>query len=222
MSRSYRLVKRGLDVAVAMPTLVLAGPVLVVVAWLVRRDGGPALYRGLRVGRDGQPFMMYKIRTMVVDGERKGGSSTSNHDPRLTSIGRVLRRWKLDEVPQLINVLKGEMSLVGPRPQVAHTVETYTEQERRLLTVLPGITDWASVRFRDEGALLEGFADPDRAYEELIRPEKSRLGLLYVDTASFRTDIAILVQTVRVLLGQTPQIPVPERRADPARRQSEP
>jgi lipopolysaccharide/colanic/teichoic acid biosynthesis glycosyltransferase len=144
---------------------------------------------------------MYKMRTMVIEGERKGGSSTSNHDPRLTSVGRVLRRWKLDEFPQLINVVKGDMSLVGPRPQVASAVETYTEEELRLLTVLPGITDWASLRFRDEGALLERYDDPDRAYEVVIRPEKSRLGLLYVDNASLRTDISILVRTARVLVS---------------------
>ena len=150
---------------------------------------------------------MLKFRTMVVDAESVGGSSTSARDPRITSIGHLLRRWKLDEIPQFINVLKGDMSLVGPRPQVGWDVARYTEEERRLLTVRPGITDWASIRFRDEGEILAAEADPDEAYDRLIRPDKIRLGLEYVDKVSVRTDLQILRDTFLSVIGRTPRVP---------------
>jgi lipopolysaccharide/colanic/teichoic acid biosynthesis glycosyltransferase len=143
---------------------------------------------------------MYKFRTMVVNADRVGGPNTPDDDDRLTKTGRTLRKYKLDELPQLINVLKGEMSFVGPRPQVAGEVANYTEEERQLLTVRPGITDWASLRFHNEGEILKGHADPDRAYAELIRPEKMRLGLQYVRSATLKDDLSILVQTVMLPL----------------------
>jgi lipopolysaccharide/colanic/teichoic acid biosynthesis glycosyltransferase len=118
----------------------------------------------------------------------------------LTKIGRTLRKYKLDELPQLINVLKGEMSFVGPRPQVPQEVANYSAEERELLSVRPGITDWASIRFHNEGEILRGHADPDRAYAELIRPEKMRLGLEYVRRGTLKDDLTILAQTVLVPL----------------------
>jgi lipopolysaccharide/colanic/teichoic acid biosynthesis glycosyltransferase len=141
---------------------------------------------------------MYKFRSMVPNAERVGGPNTPDDDPRLTRTGRFLRRYKLDELPQLINVLKGDMSFVGPRPQVPDEVAGYTPEERELLAVRPGITDWASLRFSNEGQILAGHDDPDRAYAELIRPEKMRLGLDYVHNGTFRDDIAILVKTAMV------------------------
>lgn len=158
-------------------------------------DGGPVLYRGMRAGRGGTPFEMYKFRTMVVNAERLGGSSTADDDPRITRTGRALRRFKLDELPQLFNVLKGDMSLVGPRPQVLHEVAEYTEEERHLLDVRPGVTDWASLRFNNEGEILRGHADADKAYAEIIKPEKVRLGLEYVRQATLSDDLRILWQT---------------------------
>ena len=179
----------------------MLSPALAVISWRIRRGAdGPVFYTGTRVGRDGRPFRMYKFRTMVVDADRVGGPNTPDDDNRLTKTGRTLRKYKLDELPQLINVLKGEMSFVGPRPQVAGEVANYTEEERQLLTVRPGITDWASLRFHNEGEILRGHPDPDRAYAELIRPEKMRLGLQYVRSATLKDDLSILVQTVMLPL----------------------
>jgi lipopolysaccharide/colanic/teichoic acid biosynthesis glycosyltransferase len=144
----------------------------------------------------GREFRMYKFRTMVPDADRVGGPNTPDDDPRLTRTGRLLRRYKLDELPQLFNVVKGDMSFVGPRPQVPVEVAGYTKQERELLWVRPGITDWASLRFSNEGEILAGHGgDPDDAYRELIRPEKMRLGLEYVHKGTFRDDLSILWKT---------------------------
>jgi lipopolysaccharide/colanic/teichoic acid biosynthesis glycosyltransferase len=139
---------------------------------------------------------MYKFRTMVVDADRIGGSSTPDDDPRITPVGRMLRRHKLDELPQLFNVLTGEMSLVGPRPQVQWAVDLYSPEERQVLTVQPGITDYASLRFPNEGEILRASTDPDKDYIEKIHPEKMRLSLEYVRRRSFRTDVSILVGTL--------------------------
>lgn len=198
----YDTVKRAMDVAVAAAVLALTCPVTAAAAVCVKReDGGPVLYRGTRVGRYGQPFAMLKFRSMVVDAARLGGPSTADDDPRLTRTGRFLRRWKLDELPQMVNVLVGDMSLVGPRPQVPSDVRRYTADEMRLLDVRPGVTDWASIVFHDEGAILAGHADVDRAYDELIRPGKIALGLAYVENRGLGTDLWILMLTALTLVG---------------------
>ena len=152
------------------------------------------------MGRYGRPFRILKFRTMRPDAEQAGVSSTANDDPRLTGIGALLRRYKLDELPQLWNVLCGEMSLVGPRPEVQRFVDLYTEEERAILTVRPGLTDWASLWNIDEGAILQGSGDPDRAYCELIRPKKLQLQLAYVQRANLWTDLTILLQTIAAVL----------------------
>ena len=139
---------------------------------------------------------------MVVDAEKRGGSSTSEDDPRITRTGNILRKHKLDELPQLINVLRGDMSFVGPRPEVKKFTDMYTEKEKAILTVRPGITDWASLWNSDEGAILKGSPDPDKDYLEKIRPEKIRLQLQYVREQSFRTDIKIIFLTLRVVFGK--------------------
>lgn len=190
------MLKRSFDLLVSSLLLVITSPVTLICTFLIRADGSPPLYRGKRVGLHGVPFDMFKFRTMVPDTGRIGPSSTADDDPRITEIGAFLRRYKLDELPQLLNVVKGEMSLVGPRPQIGSDVALYTPDERRLLSVRPGITDYASIRFRSEGEILKGEADPDEAYVRLIRPEKIRLGLLYVDNHSMVTDIRILFLTV--------------------------
>jgi lipopolysaccharide/colanic/teichoic acid biosynthesis glycosyltransferase len=173
----------------------------VIVALLIKRgDGGPVFYRGLRVGRWGRPFRIYKFRTMVLNAEKIGGPSTSDDDPRITRVGRFLRKYKLDELPQLINVLKGEMSFVGPRPEVQLEVDLYTEGEEALLNVRPGITDYASIRFHDEGEILRGSPDPHEAYRRLIRPEKIKLGLEYVRNHSLWVDLRIMVETFGTLV----------------------
>jgi len=191
-----RGLKRAFDVVLSILGLTVFSPAMAVI-WLrmKRESDGPVLYAGRRVGLGGREFNMYKFRSMVVNADRLGGSSTSDDDPRLTAIGRSLRRYKLDELPQLLNVLRGDMSFVGPRPQVPEEVAGYTDAERLLLTVRPGITDWASLRFHNEGEILRGREDPDTAYQRLVRPEKIRLGLEYVRRATMKDDIKILVKT---------------------------
>ncbi len=196
------MLKRTFDLSLALGALVLLSPLLLVVAAVIKlEDGGPVFYRGVRVGRGGVPFRIFKFRTMVVDADRLGGPSTADDDPRITKPGTWLRRSKLDELPQLLNVLSGEMSFVGPRPEVAQEVALYSDEERTLLSVRPGITDWASIRFYDEGAILRGATDPHETYRRVIRPEKMRLALEYVRTASLGTDFRIVVATLRAVVG---------------------
>ena len=193
--------KRLFDVISAMIGLAVLSPILSIIGLLIKlEDDGPVFYRGERVGRGGKMFKIYKFRTLVIDAERLGGSSTADDDPRITKIGRRLRKYKLDELPQLINVLKGEMSIVGPRPEIKYYTDLYTEEERAILSVRPGITDWASIWNSDEGAILAGSEDPDRAYMEQIRPEKVRLQLKYVRERSFMNDLKIILQTFITIL----------------------
>lgn len=195
------MLKRAIDIAISFVGLVILLPLLLLVALLVKLgDGGPVFYRGRRVGRLGRPFFVVKYRTMVVDAERLGGWCTADDDPRITRVGRLLRKYKLDELPQLINVLKGDMSLVGPRPEVQHYVDMYSDEERVILTVRPGITDWASLWDSDEGALLAGVEDPEAAYLEYIRPTKLRLQMHYVRTQSLLTDLRILWLTLATVV----------------------
>jgi lipopolysaccharide/colanic/teichoic acid biosynthesis glycosyltransferase len=213
-----RPLKRLLDLILAGTALAALSPLLAAIAWLVKReDGGPILYSGRRVGQRGRPFRMHKFRTMVVNADRLGGSSTADDDPRMTRVGLRLRKHKLDELPQLINVVRGEMSLVGPRPEVQQFVDLLSAEERAILDVPPGITDWASLWNCDEGALLAGADDPDRVYLEQIRPTKLQLQLEYVRTRSIRTDLRILALTALKLVGVN--LEPPEIRAVLARQQ---
>ena len=143
---------------------------------------------------------MLKFRTMLPNAEKLGGPSTPSDDPRVTRFGKRLRKYKLDELPQLFNVLRGQMSLVGPRPEVLSEVAAYSAEERQLLSVLPGMTDWASLRFADEGGILAGSADPHAAYLQIIRPEKIRLGLRYVREHSFLVDLKIIAGTLKTVI----------------------
>jgi lipopolysaccharide/colanic/teichoic acid biosynthesis glycosyltransferase len=193
--------KRAFDILASLCGLMLVFPLLAVFGlWIIFDSPGPAFYRGWRAGRFGRPFRIYKLRTLTRDAEKTGGAETPANDPRITRAGAFLRKYKFDELPQLINVLKGEMSLVGPRPEVLEEVAHYTDQEKELLLVRPGITDWASIKFRDEDELLRGSVDPHRAYHELIRPEKVRLGLQYVHAHSFAIDFRILLLTFLAVL----------------------
>jgi len=196
-----KMIKKTVDIIIASIGFIVLSPLLVWIAWRIFvEDHGPIFYRGERIGLLGKPFRIFKFRTMVVDAEKLGVSSTSDDDPRITRIGRVLRKYKLDELPQLINVLLGDMSLVGPRPEVKKFTDLYTEEEKAILTVRPGITDWASIWNPDEGALLAGSSDPDKDYLEKIRPEKIRLQLKYVSEQSFLTDIRIIILTLKTIL----------------------
>lgn len=196
--------KRPLDLAFALTGLMLLLPVFGGLALWIKVDStGPVFYRGLRIGRGGKAFRIFKFRSMRMEADH-GPSSSGVDDPRITQVGRFLRDHKLDELPQLLNVLRGEMSLVGPRPQVQWAVERYTPGERALLEVRPGITDYASLRFRDEDEILRGSVDPDGDYLEKIAPEKIRLGLHYVRYHSVGVDFKILVATIGSLVGVDP------------------
>lgn len=190
--------KRLFDIVIAAAGLLLCGPLLVVIGVLVWiRDGHTPLYLGTRVGLDGRHFRMAKFRSMVTGADRSGVDSTASDDPRITGIGHILRSTKLDELPELWNVLVGDMSLVGPRPNVIREVARYTAEEQRLLGVRPGVTDLASIVFADEGEILRGSSDPDLLYNQIIRPWKSRLGLLYVESRrSLLTDMEIIGLTL--------------------------
>jgi len=173
----------------------------VTIAILIKKeDGGPVFYRGVRVGRFGKTFRIFKFRTMVINAEKLGGPSTADDDPRITKVGKLIRKFKLDELPQLINVLKGEMSVVGPRPEVQMYVDMFTQEEKAILSVRPGITDWASIWNPDEGAILAGSSDPEKTYMEKIRPEKMRLQLKYVMEGSFWVDLKIILWTLKAVV----------------------
>ncbi len=190
VKRSIDLLLAGIALAAALPLLLVA----MLLIWL--QDRGAPFHFSIRVGRGGRDFTMVKLRSMTVDAGSRGGTSTARSDARITAIGHRLRRWKLDELPQFWNVLIGQMSLVGPRPNMRRGgVDHYTPAEMRLLTVRPGITDLASIVFADEADILDGAVDPDRLYDALIRPWKSRLGLLYVDHGKVGDDLRILVLT---------------------------
>jgi lipopolysaccharide/colanic/teichoic acid biosynthesis glycosyltransferase len=203
--RSPTGLKRAFDIVFSVVAVILLSPILLTVALVIAlHDGGPVFYRGERAGLGGKRFRILKFRTMVVEADKVGGSSTPDDDSRITAFGRLLRRYKLDELPQLLNVLTGDMSVVGPRPQVPWAVELYSAEEEALLSVRPGITDYASIRFRNEGEILKGSADPDREYLERIAPEKIRLGLLYVHHHSLLVDIRIIFATLVAVVGLDP------------------
>jgi len=192
--------KRVVDVAVSALALALLWPLgLLIGAAVTLGDGGPAFFRQERVGRGGRTFRMWKFRTMIVGAERSGRHLTVGDDPRVTRVGAVLRRTKLDELPQLLNVLRGEMSLVGPRPEVPRYVAFYTAEERAVLRLTPGITDPASLRYRDESQELAASADPERTYIEHIVPEKIRLNLAYAAHATWLSDMGVIWATLRAL-----------------------
>lgn len=195
--------KRLLDVVSALIGLSISLPLLLplmLLIWL--QDGHSPLYIAPRIGRRGIPFRMVKLRSMIHAADANGVDSTGTADPRITRLGQFIRRYKLDELTQLWNVLIGDMSLVGPRPNVKRETDLYTSEEMRLLEVRPGITDIASIVFADEGDILSREADPDLAYNQLIRPWKSRLGLLYVDRIDTALDIKLIALTLLALVSR--------------------
>ncbi len=192
--------KRFLDVLVAGIGLVLLSPFFVVMALIIKWDSpGPVFFRQERVGRGFSMFRLWKFRTMHVFADRQAAITIGTRDPRITRAGYWLRKYKLDELPQLINVFCGEMSLVGPRPEVKKFVDLYSPEQRKVLSILPGLTDWASIHYRHENSLLEGKEDPIRYYEEVIMPAKLALNLKYLEQRSFWVDLKILFQTLVAL-----------------------
>ena len=197
------MAKRLLDLCVSVVGLMAASLLLlaaIVVVWL--QDRRSPFYIPPRVGRGGAEFRMVKLRSMIVGADSNKVDSTSAADVRITKVGHFIRRYKLDELTQLWNVLIGDMSLVGPRPNVKRETDLYTAEERRLLRVKPGITDLSSIVFSDEGSILEGSADPNLDYNRLIRPWKSRLSLFCIDHASLRLDVKLIALTAVAILSR--------------------
>jgi lipopolysaccharide/colanic/teichoic acid biosynthesis glycosyltransferase len=189
--------KRAFDIVLSIFGLMVLGPLLAVIAaHIVLFDGRPVFFCQERIGYRGKPFRIWKFRTMVRDAERLGAPLTVGRDPRITRLGHWLRKTKLDELPQLWNVLVGEMSFVGPRPEVEQYVRCYTPAQCQVLDLKPGITDAASIAYRDESELLEGFENPEQAYVERIIPAKIRLNLEYARRANVLRDCVIIVRTL--------------------------
>jgi len=196
--------KRLVDIFFSFIGLVLLFPILLVLMFLVWiQDFHSPFFVARRVGLNGKPFKMVKLRTMIVNADKNGVMSTAGSDTRITRVGKIIRKFKFDELVQLYNVLIGEMSLVGPRPNTwKHGVELYTDEEKRLLSVRPGITDISSIVFSNEGEILKGKKDPDLSYNQLIRPWKSRLGLIYIDGCNVILDFKIILITLVAILSR--------------------
>lgn len=196
--------KRIFDLIFTVPGLIVLLPFFVLIALWIKLDSkGPVFYLQERVGRYGETFKIYKFRTMVKNADKIGGAITIGDDPRITKSGRFLRKYKIDELPQLINVLKGEMSLVGPRPEVIKYVNLYTSEQREVLNLMPGITDPASIKYRNENILLaasrdtyEASYDPEQVYIQEIMPDKIRINLEYASKATIFTDFTIILKTI--------------------------
>jgi len=195
------MVKRVTDFLFALMGLVIALPFFLFIGLLVKIDStGPVLYLQQRVGKNKLPFTLFKFRTMHIEADKKTAITVGNRDPRITRIGYYLRKFKVDELPQLINVLVGDMSLVGPRPELKKFVDLYNEQQQSVLSVRPGLTDLASIQFRNENELLEGKADPIDFYIHEIMPVKLKLNMEYIASQSFWLDIQILFRTFLVII----------------------
>ncbi|MBI2098817.1 sugar transferase [Candidatus Uhrbacteria bacterium] len=202
------MLKRLFDLIFALVGLVLLSPLFIVLAiWIKRESPGPVFYRGVRAGKSFKPFRIFKFRSMVVNAEQLGSLSVPEDSLLVTKPGKFLRRFKLDELPQLINVLKGEMSLVGPRPEIMEYAKLYTSGEKNVYTIRPGMTDYASLWNIDEGAYLAGaktIEETERKYLDELRPEKVRLQVKYVKEMSFWTDIKIILLTLQKIFSSKP------------------
>ncbi|WP_295991162.1 sugar transferase [uncultured Alistipes sp.] len=188
--------KRMFDVVMSGLGLLVLSPLFAVVAvWIKLDSPGPVFYRQIRVGRNNRDFRLFKFRSMRVGSDSKGLITVGGHDPRVTRSGYFIRKYKLDELPQLINVLIGDMSLVGPRPEVRKYVDMYTPEQLHVLDVRPGITSLASIRYRNENELLDRAEDPDRCYVEEVMPDKLRIDLEYVADRSFAYDLKLIFRT---------------------------
>lgn len=196
----YLIIKRLFDFTFSLFGILILWPLFIIIAIAIKLDSkGPVFYRGVRIGQFWKPIRPYKFRTMVHHAEKQGGTLTALNDPRITKVGSFLRTHKLDELPQLFNVLAGTMSLVGPRPEVKEHIEKYTEDEKIILSVKSGITDYASIRFKNLGNAV-GKNNAQKVFIKKIRPEKNKLRVAYVKNRSFIGDINILLKTIIALL----------------------
>lgn len=188
--------KRLFDIIASGCGLIVLSPLFIIVAiWIKLDSEGPVFYKQIRVGRYGRDFKLFKFRSMRVGADKAGLITVGGHDPRVTRSGYFIRKYKLDEFPQLINVFIGDMSLVGPRPEVRKYVDMYTPEQRHVLDVRPGITDLASIRYRNENEILESVANPEQYYIDVIMPDKLQINLEYVATHSFLNDMKLIFKT---------------------------
>ncbi len=195
--------KRLFDIVASGFGLIVLSPLFLILAvWIKLDSPGPVFYRQVRVGRDNRDFRIFKFRSMRVGADKGSLVTIGGHDPRVTRSGYIIRKLKLDELPQLINVFVGDMSLVGPRPEVRHYVDYWTPEQMRVLSVRPGITDPASIKFRNENELMEKAEDPEKYYIEVIMQEKLRLYLEYVDNHSFFGDIGLIFKTFKAIAAE--------------------
>ena len=195
-----RFGKRLFDiVATILGGLLLIPIILPIAVWIKISSKGPLFYIQKRVGKDFLEFDLYKFRSMIVDAAKKGPSVTSGDDPRITKVGAIIRKTKIDELPQLLNVLKGDMSLVGPRPEVMKFVEQKRDEYKKVLSVKPGITDNAAIEFRDEETIMEQYEDKEKAYIDFVLPKKIELYYKYIDNVSLIGDIKLILRTLRVI-----------------------
>lgn len=197
MSKFNKAVKRIFDFICSTLGLIVLSPILIIISIRIKTDSdGPVFFKQVRVGENNKEFEILKFRTMVVDAEKLGRQITVGNDSRITKIGAFIRKYKLDELPQLINVVKGDMSLVGPRPEVPRYVKLYNDEQKKVLKVKPGITDLASIRYRDENELLGGAENPDEFYINTIMPDKLALNLEYINNNNVFIDIYIILKTI--------------------------
>ena len=196
------MIKRIFDVSVAAVGLIALSPLMLILAVLIKCDSqGPVFFKQKRIGKNFRAFLICKFRTMKENAELSGPVITIGEDPRITRVGRFLRSAKVDELPQLINVLKGEMSLVGPRPELPRFVELFRRDYAEILTVRPGITDLASLKYQDEAKLMSQFTNPEEEYVRSILPDKIRLAKQYIDCSSIFFDLSLILRTLPKLLG---------------------
>ena len=189
---------RTLDFLFSFLGLILLSPFFLLIALFIKiSSSGPVIYNQSRIGLNGAEFSVYKFRTMRMNSDKLGLITVGGRDPRVTSIGYYLRKYKLDELPQLINVLTGDMSLVGPRPEVKKYVDLYTIDQKKVLSIRPGITDWASIYYRDENVILGQSSDPEKDYIEKVMPDKLKFNLIYIENFGFLEYFKIIFSTVR-------------------------
>ena len=202
MTNCSDILKRSIDLILSLIGILSIAPILICITIIIKLNSpGPIFYLGIRTGKNGLPFKIFKFRTMVVNAEHIGGGTTALNDPRITKIGKYLREYKLDELPQLFNVLRGEMSLVGPRPELLLYTQQYTEREKVILSVRPGITDLSSLEFASLDKLV-GSNNADAVYEEKVLKRKNELRIKYVENQSLWLDIKILFMTIQKVLSK--------------------
>ena len=201
------MIKRLFDIVFSLILVVVFSPLLILFSFFIwKQDWYSPFYVAPRVGKNEKLFKMIKFRSMIVNADKSGVDSTSTSDNRITPLGEFIRKYKIDELPNFFNILKGEMSFVGPRPNVKRETDLYTIEEKHLLTVRPGITDFSSIVFSDEGDILEGSSDPDLDYNQLIRPWKSRLGIFYINNRSILMDIQLMLLTAVAMISRSKSI----------------